>query len=380
MCRIAVIGGSIAGLLTSYYLNRFCDVYIYEAADRVGLRGRRCTGLVSVETSSRMPNSRKFVENSYKKITIFLGDGLSVAIMSKRPFAVKLNRELYELELSSILESQDVRIRLSSRVTQVVPKPHLEVVVKTKSYSGEYNGAVLAEGYPPVVTESITPRISIRRVMVAVQRKFRVQGLKELDEIIVEMDGGAFSWFLPLNDSEALVGVASENLPKYREAVAIIDSRAAMFEKKLKVKLSPISKLTGGYIFRGYPNRVRLKSGIYVIGDAAAMSKSLSGGGLYAISISAQVISNALKREIEGEYPIEELKLISSLQEELRKQYLLAVQASRILKIMSVLRFSPRLRMIYEGVDFNYDDHVGLLLKLIKQVPSVRWVLYRQTF
>ena len=181
MCRIAVIGGSIAGLLTSYYLNRFCDVHIYEAADRVGLRGRRCTGLVSVETSNRMPNSRKFVENSYKKITIFLGNGLSLTITSKKPFAVKLNRELYELELSSILESQGAEIRLSSRVTQVVPKPQLEVVVKTKSYSEEYDGAVLAEGYPPTVTENIAPNISIRRVMVAVQQKFRVQGLRELD-------------------------------------------------------------------------------------------------------------------------------------------------------------------------------------------------------
>jgi len=376
MCRVAVIGGSIAGLLASYYLNRFCDVHIYEAADRVGLRGRRCTGLVSIETSNRMPNSRKFVENSYRSITILLGDGLSVTITSKRPFAVKLNRELYELELSSILESQGAEIRLSSRVTQLVPKSHLEVVVKTKSYSEEYNGAILAEGYPPIVTESIAPNISFRRVMVAMQQRFRVQGLKELDEIIVKMDNGAFSWFLPLNDSEALVGVASENFPKDREAVTTIDSRATMFEKMLKVKLSPISKLTGGYIFQGYPNKVRLKSGIYVVGDAAAMSKSLSGGGLYAISISAQVISNALDREIEGVYPIEELKLISSLQEELRKQYLLAVQVSRILKIMTALRFSPRLRLIYEDVDFSYDDHVGLLLKLIKQVPSVRWVLY----
>jgi len=371
MCRAAVIGGSIAGLLVSYYLNRFCDVHIYEAANRIGLRGRRCTGLVSVETLNRMPNSRKFVENNYKKITILLGDGLSIVISSKRPFAVKLNRELYELELSSILESQGAEIRLSSRVTQVAPKPQLKVVVKTKSYE-EYNGAVLAEGYPPIVTENIAPRISVRRLMVAVQQKFRVQGLKELDEIIVKMDDGAFSWFLPLNDNEALVGVASENIPEDGEAMTTIDSRAAMFEKMLKVKLSPISKLTGGYIFRGYPNRVRLKSGIYVIGDAAAMSKSLSGGGLYAISISAQLISNALGRELEGEYPIEELKLISSLQEELRRQYLLAVQASRILKIMTVLRFSPRLRLIYEGIDFNYDDHVGLLLKLIKQVPSIR--------
>jgi len=362
VCRVAVVGAGVAGLLSA--LNLDCEVDAFEAA-RSGLRGRRCTGVVSRATLARLPRARRFALQRYTGLEVAVPElELRLSLRSRIPFAYKLDRGAHELELARTVEDRGHRL-LQRAPVRAVRLEASGVELLLPSGWRRYDAAVLAEGYPPALAEKLglAPKVEAR---VGVQALARVSGALEPETLYVAYSPkilGGFAWVVPLDEARALVGGAAlqRGLDTLRRAVKLC---SRLFGLGFEISSEPF----GGYVLRGFP-RSLARGRVFALGDAVATVKSLSGGGLYAVSALAGPLAEIVETVAEGrELNASSLAEIEKVLGVLRRGYALARALDRA--ITGAPRLGLRLEAEVRNLDF--DDHAAAILQALSGLRSLR--------
>jgi len=279
LAKVAVVGGGAAGLLAARYLALSgCDVVVLEEHERVGWP-RRCTGVVSPATASRIGRPAEVSKvASLRKIVLKHALGGSLTLEGS-PLAVVLDRVKLEEELAREAESAGARLELGVRVEGV----EADGRVRAGGASREFDFVVVATGASSPLSEVLwrdKPR-SARGINFLVEGARG--GLKAGEGLVVlgPAGGELFSWRLALGGGAELLGSVGKNLSTRREELL---RRVAEVSGSRPAR---VLEIFGGRVLFG-PPLPRLRFGkLLVFGDAARLSKPLSGGGLYAAAYAA---------------------------------------------------------------------------------------------
>jgi len=362
--RVAVIGAGVAGLLTSYHLARkrlAPEVHVYEARSWVGRP--HCAGLVSLPTASRLPKASEVVLDLYRAVEIYVPElRFRLRLSSEEPSFLRLDRRKLEELLVEEIARLGVKLFLNSPV-RGVSSGSRELLVHVDLGAKLYDSVVVATGYSPRFTGSLGLSSS-SQALSGVQLDVEVGGSRWLEEgttyvVLSNRLGQGFAWVVPGSCGRVLVGCATP--PSGPPALSCLRLLLRIIERR-STSLRVLSKPYGGVVLRGYPKRV-LMGRAAGVGDSVAMVKSLSGGGLYAISVASKLVADYLSGDPRAPGALE------ALRKELAIQNRLARTVYQLLRLLEVARFRGRAIDVWLK-SLDYDHHVDLLVQLLSSTKS----------
>lgn len=367
---VAIVGAGVSGLLTGYRMleNKKIDrVIIFEKRN---LHPRKhCTGIVSRSTLERIPFSEKFIENSYSGIDLITIEGIEISIDIEKNSVYKFDRVAHEQYLAEEIIKRGGVINDKTYVTNIMENNKICVsIVKEKIENRKlnYDYVVIAEGYPPKLVKTIGFKTHIEnlkglQVDVNLSKKINEWKLNRLF-IVTSFENflNSFCWFVPLQDRKAVIGIAVNNIDIVAAKNYLL-SYIKLFEKRLDIEIQSVENLYGGIVLRGYPINI-VRNRILSLGDAVGTVKSLSGGGLYAISILSSTYGKNIHKSNEIE---KEVKLLAR---ELKQQYIMYKLLNKILaKVgINILKILKKKKITIEIKNkYYFDQHEKLLIKSI---------------
>jgi flavin-dependent dehydrogenase len=362
--RVAVVGAGIAGLLTSYHLVRgrlAPEVHLYEARSSVGRL--HCAGLVSLPTASRLPKSSEVTLDLYRAIEIYVPElRLRLRLSSERPSFLRLDRLKLEELLAEELARRGVRLLLGSPV-RGVSRGDGRLLLHVGRGTEPYDFVVVATGYSPRFTGSLGLTSSLQ-TLPGVQLEVEVGGGRWLEEgtayaVISNYLGRGFAWVVPGSYGRVLLGCATH--PRGPPALNCLRTLLRVIERK-STSVRVLSKPYGGVVLRGYPGKV-VASSVAGVGDSVAMVKSLSGGGLYAISVASKLVADYVNGDVKA------LEALEVLKWELALQYRLTKYVYRLVRLLEVTGLRGRSVDVWLRY-LDYDHHLKLLVQLLGNARS----------
>ncbi|MCX8184257.1 MAG: NAD(P)/FAD-dependent oxidoreductase [Sulfolobales archaeon] len=360
MESVAVVGAGISGLLAAYYISRKSPhslVNVYEARSYIGKT--HCTGLISTETLSRIPSAKECVLGRYSSVKIFIPEiKTSVDIVFKNRGFVRIDRVELEKKLHSELLSIGVDVFCGNPVYSLSFTNRKWLIHSKLRGTRSYDLLVLASGYNRKLAEAAGLRfkadiLSGVQVELEAESKLPIGGDSVLT-VLSRYFGGGFAWVVPSGDRRVVIGCATDS--KVMESFKCLNTALALVAK-MSGGFRVLTKPYGGVVLRGYPI-TSYSDKAMGLGDCVAMVKSVSGGGLYAISIASKLAPVFASGE---HYLLNSLKILSR---ELRRHYYIAKAISAFLRVAEAAGLRRKhLEVVAEGV--NYDDHQLLLLKIL---------------
>ncbi len=372
--QVAIVGGGIAGLLLASKL-KVPRLILFERFRKAGMR-RHCTGILSVETAERCLVRREHIMNVYRSIVLIVPSiRLEVTLRCDKAFALKIDREAHEVYLAELAEQRGHDLKfgcevVNAKVNRYNGKATLRVNCRDGA-SRTYNAdlIIIAEGYPPrlagifALSSKSVALTGLQRVAV-LGRRLRNDSVHTLYVIIDPwiLEGG-FGWVAPLSDRKILVGVATRRRgTKARELLGVL---LRAISRHLGDVTAGNGGVFGGVVLRGYPKRL-INEYAFGIGDAVTAVKSMSGGGLYAISRLADLYTRFICSK-----DLWVLKAIEELRKELWIQYYLANAVYRALRLLAQSRIAFGMRIEVFLRELDYDHHERLLLDVLSSKFSV---------
>lgn len=357
--RIAVIGAGVSGLLSAYYIIRSAgslEVRVFEA--RGSSARPHCTGLISAETAERLPLSREAELARFKLVKLLVPElKLSASFSYDRYAITRLDRVRFEKMLLDDIVLRGVEVSYNDPVYEV-RRSEGGWDVRSRSGSSHYDYLILASGYNARLPGLLGLKRCVR-VLSGVQIDVEVGNRSELAEdsitaIISSYLGGGFAWLVPLGGRGLTIGCASDNRSiTSLECLRMMTSLAS----KLYGSIKPFSGVYGGAVLRGYPIEA-IGEGVVGLGDAVAMVKSLSGGGLYGISIASRLIPELILR---GKYRVQ--THLTRLARDLRQQYYLSKSVPTLLKLARSVGLAGKRLYVHVGKHLSYDDHIRMFIE-----------------
>ncbi|MCI4435746.1 MAG: NAD(P)/FAD-dependent oxidoreductase [Ignisphaera sp.] len=372
--RVVIVGGGISGLLSAYrLLHSGASVVVYERrATRVPRK--HCTGIVSKETLERIPFASKHMLQKYNSIFFYInGYTPFLELYSSGYFAYRINRVEHEEKLQEVLLSRGVDIRFGHEVVSLVKKQSGWVAtirdwLRKDLYRDEpFNFAVIAEGFPGQIAKRVGCN-STSIPLIGLQKDYRIKGLIDEHTLYIYINprvfGLGFAWLAPIDTYKTTIGVATS---LSTSPVLVLEQYATkFFQRALKVGiLGEESQLYGGIVLMGYPKKV-IGVDVVCLGDAVSMVKSISGGGLYAISYFSQMLPQIVIKHDNAT-----MDRTAKLLNQLKRQYYLKVflwqgihNFGYILNNI-IRRHSTRIRLRSSSY---FDEHEKLLPTLIIEI------------
>ncbi|MCS7111693.1 MAG: hypothetical protein N3D82_02480 [Ignisphaera sp.] len=373
---VGVVGCGIAGLTASYYLlinKAVSNVVLFER--RTLIPHKHCTGLISLETLSRLPLASRFVGNMYRSIVFFIhGIDFGLEITADRYFACRINRVDHEIELMHSLSEMGATINLGCEVSNIaVDRERLLIHVRNADvcFSTNFDRVVIAEGYPPVLSRKcgLNAKYNILKSLqgeVALSNSLTDEQLETLYVFISpRVFGGGFAWLVPMDRRRVVVGYSTE----YGSSLEGIEIVKLIFKKILELSYRSTEDVYGGVTLQGYPLKISTDT-VVGIGDAVAMVKSISGGGLYAISVASKLCSKTV--DLGNGESYRELK---GLLNTLKVQYTAKNIVWSLLKIIKPKNTSigKVSRLIHFNPSYiDYDRHELLMYTLLNSIHNIK--------
>lgn len=331
---IGVIGCGIAGLTVSYYLlnDRVASsITIFER--RTLVPRKHCTGLVSLETLMKLPLASRFVENMYRSMIFLIhGANFGIEIVADRYFACRIDRVRHEIELMRSLNEMGAVINLGCDVTNISSYNNKYFLTFKRGGEGllstHFDKIVIAEGYPPKLSRKygLSAKYDVLR---ALQEEVSISSALKNDQVETIyvfispiLFGKGFAWLVPIDRYRIIVGYATE----YTSSIEMLENVKQVFKNILKLSYRSVEDLYGGDVLQGYPIATYAND-ILSIGDAVSMVKSISGGGLYAISLASKLYTRIINLG-----SVEHYRALRKLFKILRMQYIIKNAAWNILR------------------------------------------------
>ncbi len=369
---IGVVGGGIAGLTTSYHLLNtgvVSTITIFER--RTSGPYKHCTGLVSLETLTRLPLAIKFIENMYKSIIFFIhGMDFGLEIGVDKYFVYRINRVRHEIELIHTLNEMGATINLGCEVSNIDVDNNKYLLTLRKNglqLSDYFDRIVIAEGYPPLLSRKCG-LIAKYDTLKALQEEVLLSnplGDDQVETLYIFISpkffGKGFAWMVPIDRYRIIIGYSTG----YRTSVEELEDIRLIFKNILGLSYRSVEDIYGGIVLQGYPIKISV-NGIVGIGDGMAMVKSISGGGLYAISLISKLYSEGASlrsRDVRG--------LFNSL----KLQY---ITKNVIWSMLRIIKYnSGTVGRIHRFMHLNikhldYDRHEQFIYTFLTSLPNLK--------
>jgi flavin-dependent dehydrogenase len=264
--KISIVGGGFAGLYAAYKLSEIHEITLYEEDERVGYP-KHCTGLISKWTMKQIGSpALESLENFFNKITLKAGSS-SIRFI-RDSIAVKLDRVKLEEILLKEAKKNGVEIHMKQRVRTATPYGEVILSNSTKTL---YDAVIIADGLYGRISSNLGLNKDYRKVL-GVNLEIKTNHDFNVDEFTVifdELFKGFFGWIVPISKNKLVIGGGSISLLKIPDIL-----------RALKLD-GVIQSRYGGIILTGPPARKPYTESVFIIGDAAGLTKPFTGGGLY---------------------------------------------------------------------------------------------------
>ncbi len=275
---VNVIGFSIAGALSSIsLLKEGFDVNVFEEHGKDN--PVFCSGVVSSNGVNYIKknffNPMKALERKIYGADIYIGDSL-LRIRKKEPVAYVFNRAVFDELARKKAEKLGANVYYNKKLSE---KDILELKKPIVGADGPFSTTARAFNFPP-----------IGKYVYAFYTYVKEKPERYVEIYLNNTFHGFFGWRIPKKDRvEVGFGVTKrEYIKKAMEFFNEEKWRGSVIPVRLRKKVE--------------------KNGVYLIGDAAGLVKSATGGGIVFTSYAANALSKALKEGRSYENMLNELK------------------------------------------------------------------------
>lgn len=357
--RIIVVGGGFAGLLISSMLGE--NVTVLEEHKQIGYP-EHCAGLVSIKTARLLSIPQNLIEETYSEMWIHGRDG--VLIWRGNPLAVRINRPGLEEWLLHKCMSSGVNVKLNTRVHNITSDG--KISLKNKLLKGEL--IILAEGSRRCFSRRLG-LIDESNDYLGLQVELKAKvNTRNIEVYLTPLSSDLFSWLIPFKDeNRVIIGLASKDTRSLFDRLKLFQK---ILERNGKIADSAVIKYFGGTIICGPMGRLVVDR-VIGFGDAVQMTKPVSGGGLYPITMASRILAQKLRRFLNGEveWNIAVNEYLSEVRPLIRR-LCLTYMLSRIIRrrnyqlIRSFMKGAWRLRMSGKVLsEVDYDEHLASITK-----------------
>lgn len=277
---VIIVGASVAGCRTAEILSSHGHrVLVIEEHEKIG-RPLKCSGLISWRLLELLPKlPKEIIINTVDGAKFFSPSGNFFMLKSKKPVYV-VDREKLDNYLAKKAIKSGAKIKTSTKFESF---KLTDEGVEIKTNRGKFQSKILigADGANSKV-EQLAGIKQPTDLMTGIQTT--IEG--NFDPSSVELWFGSsvapnfFAWIIPLNETEARIGLATKTNSRY------------YFEKFLEKRLGRKKQPdVAGSIRFGIMDTVSDR--ILLVGDAACMTKPISGGGVVYGLIGAECCANA---------------------------------------------------------------------------------------
>ncbi len=267
-------GGPIGNYLASNL--RECSVQIMEEHSEIG-KPVQCTGLVHPRVVE-LANAKESVLNTIKGLRLFFPGGRVIEIKTDEAKAVVIDRCRFDNICCDSAKRAGAVINTNSKILDFKREDNrLNVNYLANEEKNEINTNLLigADGYKSHVGTCAGLGCA-KEIVRGIQSDLEVT-MPDQDIVEVylgkEVAPGFFAWILPCGDFTRVgVGISKGNGIPSRYLDSLIEKRGFGEVNR--------TQTYSGVIPIGYPKSTYADN-IMIVGDAAAQTKPLSGGGLY---------------------------------------------------------------------------------------------------
>jgi geranylgeranyl reductase family protein len=274
-----------------------------------------CAGLLSITGLKRLGlenlPSEVIQNSSVYGAKFYSPSGRSFSVKRPTPQALVVNRALFDQHLLKLVQKKGCNIRLNQQVKNIhfqkrKQKLHLyalsrDCLPQKKIIHYKSKIAIIAEGQQGRLSHSLGfESVSSKNKLPATQ--VIVEGIKDLDQSKVEVflsnkiAPGFFAWIIPLSDTSAKVGLASQKGNAWKRLQYFL-RKYSLTKKRFSKGI--IKKRFGGVVIIDGPIKRTSTTGLLVVGDAAGQTKATTGGGVItggiASIIAGEVASSGVK-------------------------------------------------------------------------------------
>ncbi len=355
--KAAVVGAGFAGLIMSRELaKRGIEVDLYEEHDRVGYP-KHCTGLVSKETARIIgAPARQAMMASFEKLYLRSLENDVVEVIVDG--VVKLDRVRLEQLLLEEAVSSGVRPFLGVRVVRINPDTDRPSVI-INGMRRRYDIVILAEGLHGALRRQLGIHYEPATTLgVNLEAETHAQGLDGI-EIVTSKSYKTlvFAWRVPLRGKLLAGAIAWRPADALGAAKTLLGGRSKGLE------------IYGGRVIHGPPLPPSMQPNrVLIVGDAAGLTKPLTGGGLYPSSLLTWRAGSLIDRGV----PLEEAlnRAYEEVYKVLWKQYKLARAAIRLGALDDIIgALAASTRRIGYRRPLDYDNHRDVPRRILREQP-----------
>ncbi len=384
MLDVIVVGAGPAGLYAALLMvEEGLDVLVLEEHGEIGVPAH-CTGVVSDEAFGLYKIPEHVVLNRPLVCRIVSPSGAMHEFRSPGEEIVVLDRAGLDQALAASAEAAGVSVLTGRRVDDVQVGPDRMEVPTGDGTRFAARAVVLACG----VTYRFQRQLGLGLPVVALHTAQVELDAKPADAVEIHLgrqvapDG--FAWFVPVQREERArlkVGILMRG--DARAHLEAFLAHPSIAPRLVETPPEPIRRLAPlGPIRRTYGDR------LLVVGDAAGLTKPVTGGGIFysllSAAFAAEILTDALARNdlsaerLSGYEERWRKRLMPEIQTGSWFRYLLANLTDRELDSFVAAVGSEEVRaMIQRTARFNW--HRSVILAVLRQ-PGIKSLLFRSLF
>jgi geranylgeranyl reductase family protein len=349
---ISIIGAGPTGSYCAYLLakNGF-EVNLYEEHPKVGLPVQ-CTGIVTKNLFKYVPKSKNFIINKFEKVQTVAPNNDYAEIPIEEYL---LDRTKFDNYILNKAADNGAQIHYNHKFKQL---KNNKAILKTKQglISNKFNFLIGADGPNSTVAKQAN-LYNNRDFLIGMQARVRGHFNKNTFTTFFgnRLTPNFFAWVVPESTTTARVGLATKN------------NTHNHFQFFLKSLNFQILEYQGGLI-PIYNHKQKLKKdNIYLIGDAATLTKATTGGGLVTGLESARLAAVSIIKNKNYEKEMKKTRFNLKIHKKVRKtlnnfndkDYIKLINIMKKKKIQNILKKE------------NRDFPLKMLLKLAIKEPRL---------
>ena len=292
--EVVVVGGGPAGAIAAAKAARKgSETLLLDKKESLD-SSSACAGLISASTLKRLEIGEEVILNRIRGAFIYPPDGESFKLEAEEPRGYVLDRDRLNGELINRARGQGVEIREKERVVLGergdLWTKNLDSGRKRPLYASVLIGADGPSGTVGTYAGLEKPQKLLHSVQYRGPCQFRKKSFVEV-YFGREIAPGFFGWVVPTGEQVARVGLATArkgDLQRYLRKLLRMKGITRP-EKRGELSAGPIP-------LGPLQPAVEPEKGVMLTGDAAAQVKPTTGGGLYPISICAEIAGDEAAR------------------------------------------------------------------------------------